>query len=235
MPFSEKTIKFLVTNKENNSKEWYHAHKDDLEKYVRQPFEELINEVLPVIQECDPYADCNPRIGRGISRIYRDTRFSYDKTLFRSSCWCTFMRPKKLYPDTPAFYFEITPFGVAYGCGYYWMDKEHIARVRDMVEQKDDFWIAANDAYMSQNVFVLEGEKYKRTKFPHLSDEARNWADRKSIAVSTFSPNRELMFSPDLPKVVAEDMRKIFPVYTFLFEAAQSKEVAKITKDTYWR
>ena len=235
MPFSPETLKFLTTNKAMNSKEWYHEHKSDMIGYVQLPFAELINDVLPVIQEHDPYVDCDPRIGKGISRLYRDTRFSYDKSLFRASAWCLFMHEKKLYNGIPAFYFEVTPMGFAYGCGYYWMEKDLINRVREMICDDSPEWQAAIKAYKSQSVFTLEGEKYKRTRHPQLSEDARDWADRKSLGVISFNTDLNALYSPDLGKRVAEDFKKIFPVYDFFFEAEMSKEVAKLDRNEYWR
>ena len=42
MPFSKKTIDFLIENRLNDSKVWYQEHKEDYKKYVAEPFSEFI-------------------------------------------------------------------------------------------------------------------------------------------------------------------------------------------------
>jgi hypothetical protein len=50
----------------------------------------------------DPYFDVHPAINRTISKIYRDTRFSNDKSPFKTTMWITFKRPEKNWKDAPA-------------------------------------------------------------------------------------------------------------------------------------
>jgi uncharacterized protein (DUF2461 family) len=115
------------------------------------------------------------------------------------------------------------------------MEKDLITRVREMICDGSPEWRAALEAYNSQNVFLLEGEMYKRTRHPQLSDEERNWADRKSLCVSSFVPDLNAMFSSDLSEKIAEDFKKIFPIYDFFFEAEMSKEVARLDRNEYWQ
>ncbi len=50
----------------------------------------------------------SPQINRTISRIYRDTRFSKDKSPYKTTMWVTFKRPVKEWQNAPAYFFEIT-------------------------------------------------------------------------------------------------------------------------------
>ena len=97
MPISAKTLDFLFENKLNNSKEWYHAHKKEYTELVLRPLAELVVKLKPTMLELDPDLIVEPRVTRSISRIYRDTRFSKDKSLYRDNMWLIFIRDKKLY------------------------------------------------------------------------------------------------------------------------------------------
>ena len=119
MPISAKTLDFLFENKLNNSKEWYHAHKKEYTELVLRPLAELVVKLKPTMLELDPDLIVEPRVTRSISRIYRDTRFSKDKSLYRDNMWLIFIRDKKLYEGPPGFYVDISPRGLSYGMGYY--------------------------------------------------------------------------------------------------------------------
>lgn len=101
MAFSEKSLAFLFENRMHDSRAWYQEHKTQYQQYVAQPCKALIQQVQPYLAQIDPQISCTPRC---MSRIYRDTRFSKDKSLFRTSFWCTFSRPRDggEYPVPPS-------------------------------------------------------------------------------------------------------------------------------------
>lgn len=219
MPFSSKTLSFLAENRERNSKEWFHSHKSELKTYVEEPFRELIEAVLDSLGELDPYIFCDPRIGFGISRLYRDTRFSYDKTLFRSSMWCTFMRSKTLCMGQPGFYFEIRQNGFGYGCGYWQEEKPVLRSIRKSIVENSDEWLAAADAMENQTLFVPDGASYKRSLFPEVPERNRKWADLKGYSFSAFSDDFDLLFSDSLADKISADFKLLYPLYLFLLKA----------------
>ena len=90
MPISKQTLNFLAQNKFNNSREWFRAHKPEYQEYVLAPMAELVNLLAPTIQKIDPLIITEPKVGKAISRIYRDTRFSRDKSLYREVMWIVF-------------------------------------------------------------------------------------------------------------------------------------------------
>lgn len=118
MMFLQKTIDFLE-NRLQNSKVWYKEHKTEYREYVLEPFIEFVNSLAPALLSLDDMIICEPKVNKAISRIYRDMRFSEDKSLYRDIMRCFIMRNKKLYNGFPGFLFELSPNGFRYGCGYY--------------------------------------------------------------------------------------------------------------------
>ena len=88
--FSDKTLRFLLENRMNNSKQWYDSHKDEYKRYVYDPFVELVNELAPAVLQIDSQIITIP--SRIISRTRRDTRFTKDKTMYRDNAWIVFAR-----------------------------------------------------------------------------------------------------------------------------------------------
>ncbi len=84
----------------------------------------------------DPSFGIRPAVDKTISRIYRDTRFSKDKSLFKSTMWLTFKRPRKDWKDAPAYFLEISPDSYRYGMGYYSVSSDTMYKFREMIDKK---------------------------------------------------------------------------------------------------
>ncbi|MBE6883257.1 MAG: DUF2461 domain-containing protein [Ruminococcaceae bacterium] len=219
--FTEKTIHFLVENRIMNSRRWFAEHHDDYSKYVVEPLAQLVCDLAPTALAMDELVVTEPKTGKTISRINRDTRFTKDKLFYREEMWISFRRPKHQYPQYPEIYFSLGPNGFSYGCGYYLMKKEALENFRRLIQLRDPLFLAALEAYESQNIFTIGGDAYKRTRYPDQPENIRTWLDRKSVFFSHDSKDAELLFSDRLSGVVAENLKLLKPVYDFFILAEQ--------------
>ena len=80
--FTAETLRFLRALKRNNRREWFNAHRDDYEAYVRQPMTAIVERLAVDLRAFAPELVANPKVS--IHRIYRDTRFSADKTPYKT-------------------------------------------------------------------------------------------------------------------------------------------------------
>ncbi len=217
--FSAQSFDFLMENRFMNSKEWYHEHKHIYDEYVLKPLTELAVEMAPTIEMLDPAIVTTPKINKVLSRIYRDTRFSKDKSLFRESVWLSFKKDKKEFRHFPEFFVVINPQMLLYGCGYYYMKPETVSAMRELIEENHPLWQKALKSYEKQNVFTLEGEMYKRTKYPDYPENIRNWLDRKCVCCTKYSTDFDLVFSDKLGETLCKDLVLMKDVYDFLILA----------------
>ena len=155
-----------MENKLRDSKEWFREHRKDYDRLVLDPMRQLVLELQPGVWKLDDSLIAEPKVGRSISRIYRDTRFTKDKSTFRDVCWCVFLREKKLYQGPPAFYFEFSPRFVRWGCGYYRASPRDMDTLRGLILRQDPDFYKADKAVGKNGYFLLEGDRYKRSKFP---------------------------------------------------------------------
>ena len=140
MPFSQQTIDFLFENRLHDSKPWFLEHKGEFERFVKEPFIELINALAPTMAKIDPLIICDPK---KLSRIYCDARYAKE-SIFREEMWYTFSRPREsAYDGHPGYWFAISPAGINYGCGYYCADGSIKQAIRDMILQDDPAFKAA--------------------------------------------------------------------------------------------
>jgi len=163
---------------------------------------------------------CAPKVGGSVSRIWRDTRFAKDKTLFRDHAWCMFIRQKNA--GLPEFFFVIMPDEFFYGTGYYSAGAASMESMRKLILAGNPDFKAALEVCERHPAFELEGDLYKRSRHPDCSDQLKNWLDRKTICVMKRSTDFGLLFSEQLPETVAKDFRAMAPVYRFLIQAEEN-------------
>lgn len=220
---TKKAFEFLIENRLNNNRQWYLDHKNDYETYVLQPLKDLVVELTPAISEMDEHIVTIPKVDKTISRVYRDTRFSKEKTLYREEVWLSFRRDKKVYPNYPEFFFAAQPDGFLYGCGYFAATPEAMERMRKLILANDPLFVKARKAYEKQSELIMDGDLYKRSKYPEQSEPLRNWLDRKNICFMCNSRDFSLLFSDKLSEKLIYTFKQMEPVYNFLIKAETMK------------
>ena len=107
--FYRETFEFLFEIAFNNNVEWFNENKARYERFVKAPLRLLASELMEDALKVDP--NFNPNITTSVSRIRRDTRFTYDKSPFRNHMWIGFRYPNTRISESCMIYFEITPDG----------------------------------------------------------------------------------------------------------------------------
>lgn len=216
--FSEQTLDFLMENRFHNDREWFQEHKADFKRLVYDPLAALVEQMAPAISAVDPEIVTEPKTDRTISRIYRDTRFSKDKSLYRAEMWLSFKRDKKAFPCYPEFFFVISPEGWSVGAGYYVVLPDAMAEIRRRILSGDAGFDAARQVLTAHPAYALGGERYKRTKYPDQPEELREWLDRKSYYVVQDSQDFAALYAPDFGERMAAEIGKLAPVYRFFLD-----------------
>lgn len=221
--FTPAGLDFLQQVVKENNKEWFEAHRGVYNQHLLLPFRALVEELTPAMLTIDDRVETRPAVGKTLSRMYRDTRFSHDKSLFRNRMWLTFKRPSKQWTDAPVFFFEITPAFFHYGLGYYSASKATMDRFRHlMLRQPQEFAKAAAGA---SEPFELAGESYKRPLVKDQDPALATWYNRKSFAVMATDHNTESLFSPGLAPRLQRDFNRLRPLYDLLMRVEILKQV----------
>ncbi|MHB8918961.1 MAG: DUF2461 family protein, partial [Desulfocucumaceae bacterium] len=111
--FSPETLEFLINLGLNNDKAWFESNKHQYQEFLLEPLRSLASDLGPFMLSIDPYLEVSP--GRSVSRIYRDTRFSRDKSPYKTNMWAAFKRPSRDWKADPVFFFEIYQDWYRYG------------------------------------------------------------------------------------------------------------------------
>ncbi len=221
--FTPAGLEFLQQIVRENSKEWFESHREIYNRELLSPFRALVEQLAPAMLAIDHRFETRPAIGKTLSRMYRDTRFSKDKSLYRNRMWLTFKRPSKEWTDAPVYFFEITPDFFHYGLGYYSASKATMDRFRHlMLRQPQDFAAAAARC---RAPFELAGESYKRPLIKEQEPALAQWYNRKSFAVMATDTHVDALFSAELASRLARGFRQLQPLYDFLMKVETLKPI----------
>ena len=179
-PFSQKTLDFLFENRLHDSREWFAQHKKEYQELVIQPLRQLVMDLSPTMLELDPEFNTEPKVDKTICRVWRDTRYTKDPSLYRDHMWILFKRGGRMHgTDHPGMYVEINQDGFSYGCGFYYASTAYMSCLRERILAGDGAFQAAQEAYLGQKVFSMEGDCYKRPRYGHRSPEEQLWLERR--------------------------------------------------------
>lgn len=216
--FSMNTLDFLKTVYMKNNKSWFEANKCNYQKYLLEPLQNLVTVLGEKMLTIDPHFEIQPSVNKTISRIYRDTRFSKDKSLFKNRMWVTFKRPSKEWKNAPAYFFELSTDSYRYGMGYYSADRNTMDILREAIDENHPAFLQVISFYRKQNIFKLEGEKYKRFLNNDNTNEIQDWYQRKSFYLVCNRMIDDILFSSKLADELTVGFNILKPLYQYLLQ-----------------
>src|SRR5688572_21278461 len=123
--FTPRLFQFLRELKANNDRSWFQANKGHYESDVKQPLLEFIADFGPPLREISEHFDADPGpVGGSLFRIYRDTRFSRDKTPYKTHAAAHFRHERGKDVHAPGFYLHLEPDNVFAACGIWHPDSD---------------------------------------------------------------------------------------------------------------
>lgn len=215
MGFSNETLDFLAENRIVNSRDWFQEHKSRYRALVEAPMLALSEALAPTMEAIDPSMTLAPK--RTLSRIWKDMRYNRDGTLFRDVMWLLFRRGKGM--EYPAFFFEFSPRGFRYGVSCHAGPGSVMNCIRHWVRSDDQRYRDAQAALDALPMFSLEGERYKRSRFPDEPEEKREWLERKHLLVIHRSCAMDQLFREDLSQELTRAFESLAPVYRLFLSA----------------
>lgn len=224
--YSQETLNFLIAVKENNSKEWFEAHRKEYEKYVIEPSRFFVQELDSLMFKIDQEFELAPKINKTISRIQRDTRFSKDKRLYKDKLWITFKKRGRSNTDYPTYFFELSPESFRYGMGFFKATPKTMDSLRTAIDENESsFYQLINEIETNKNV-VLEGEMYKKNKYLGTNELVKNWYNRKNIYVVHNDSDVAKLFKKTFYSELKKDFSSFSKLYDYFVEILKKEAEA---------
>src|SRR2546429_1000927 len=140
MPFTPATLRFFRALKRHNAKPWFEAHRDEYEREVREPMRALIEDMDARLARLAPEITGDPK--RSMFRIYRDIRFSRDKSPYKTHAACWFRHQdadarvgSEAAGGGAGFYVHIAPGESFVGAGIWMPPRPVLKRLRDLIAE----------------------------------------------------------------------------------------------------
>ncbi len=228
--FDKSLFKFLRELKKNNSREWFLANKPRYEAEVRQPCQRLITDLIEPLQGISPQLIANPKtVGGSLFRIHRDTRFSNDKTPYKTHVGMYFAHaatketargeagnasPGRL--DAPGLYLHLEPGACFLGGGIWHPQPPSVKRIRDYMLSNPVSWKKATRDPKLRKFFELGGDSLARP--PRGYDATHELIDdlRRKDFIASAALDDETLLSPDLLKQMMLRYRLLEPMLDWL-------------------
>ena len=134
--FPSEALTFLRGLARNNDREWFQPRKEIFETKLKVPMMELIEEVNAELMDFAPEHVTDPK--KALYRIYRDTRFSADKTPYKTHLAAIFPRSGMEKHAGAGFYFHLSPKVVGIAAGLYGPGPDELRAVRTMISERHE-------------------------------------------------------------------------------------------------
>jgi uncharacterized protein (TIGR02453 family) len=162
--FPKRTVSFLRELAKNNDREWFTAHKAEYEAAVMEPARAFVLAMGERLRRLSPGIRFDPRANGSLFRIYRDTRFSPDKSPYKTNLGIFFWEGGGPRMDCPGYYFHLEPPTLMLGGGSYIFSRPLLERYRRAVADPDygPELAAIVKKIGGRPGYTLGGEHYKR-------------------------------------------------------------------------
>jgi len=208
-------FEFLKLLKKNNDRDWFNARK---ERYLKE-LENMENFADVLLEEMNKHDAIETLNGKkSLHRIYRDIRFSKDKTPYNTHWGGGFKRATKFRRGS--YYFHLSPGNSFVAGGFWGPDANDLKRIRDefAYDPKPFRKILKSKTFV--NTFgTLKGEQIKTTpKGFNADDEAIDLLRYKQFLLRKSFTDKEVL-APDFLKKVNETFLTMRPFLDYMSEA----------------
>lgn len=218
--FTKATFQFLRDLKAHNEREWFQAHKERYEAEARDPMLAFIIALDEPLRKLNPHFLADPRpTGGSLFRIFRDTRFSKDKTPYKTHLGAQF-RHRDCSKDVhaPGFYLHLEPGGCFVGGGLWHPDPDSLRKVRERIATHEKEWRAMEKA-LAKAGLEIEGDRLQRVPQGFAADHPLAEALKFKDFFTGASLTEAEVCAPDFLERVTDHCRRNLPLMAFLTKA----------------
>ena len=218
--FTLALFEFLSELADNNNREWFQDNKARYERDVRDALVQFVADFGEKLREISPHMVADPRLSGGsVFRIYRDVRFSKDKSPYKTNAGVHFRHEAGREVHGPGLYLHLQPGFLFAGAGIWRPNSAAVGKIRGSIVANPDRWksIINNEEFIS--MYELEGESLKRP--PRGIDPDHPLIDQLKLKsfVATANFTEEDACSPDFIDVYANACEIASPFTGFLTTA----------------
>ena len=220
--FSVATFKFLDQLAKNNTRAWFNEHKPSYEQLVRFPALAFIESMQPSIQDQSThFTAVAKKTGGSLMRVHRDTRFSKDKTPYKTNVGIQFRHVAGKDVHAPGFYFHLSPVECFIGAGIWRPDSKALSKIREMISDSPNAWnnIVNNPCFKKH--YQLSGGSLKT--YPRGYDKNHPMIEdlRRKDFIAIHPLSRDEVLSPKLIEIAQRRYQSASDLMDYLCQALE--------------
>jgi uncharacterized protein (TIGR02453 family) len=212
-------FKFFGDLKQNNNRDWFNDNKARYQASVADPISEFIVCMAPRLKKISPHYVANPAPhGGSMFRIYRDTRFSKDKTPYKTHAAVHFRHEAGKNAHAPGYYVHLDSNELFFGGGIWAPPGPQLTLIRDAIVDNARTWSRITNAAKVRAAGGIKGDSLKRPPRGFDADHAHiEDLKRKSLYVMVES-KPSAAYQPEFIDQVTEAFRIATPLNRFITE-----------------
>ena len=225
--FPSEALAFLRSLKRNNRREWFQPRKEKYESLIKLPMLDLVSCLNEELAGFAPEYATPPQ--KATFRIYRDTRFSKDKTPYKTHVAAMFPRQTALTKNGgAAFYFHFTDKELLFFGGVYHPERDELIAYRALIQERyEDLHDILRDKKLRRIAGELQGEQMSRLPKGIPSDHPAEGLLRRKQWYLEDTVDARLVTTPRLLPELVKRFRAMTPFVEFMNSAfAQKKKKA---------
>jgi len=207
-------LKYLQDLSGNNNREWFHKNKSAYKKSL-ELYSDMVSQIISGIQLFDSNL-LNLHPGDAIFRIYRDIRFSNDKTPYKTHFGAYLAKGGRKSPDA-AYYFHVEPGGSFMAAGVYMPDKDRLKAIRQEILYKPEEYMDIVNSNIKMGYTQHEhGDKLKKP--PKGFPDDFKYLDQLKFKHYLFAKDytdADLLSDGFIDRVIA-DFKGLYPFVNYL-------------------
>ncbi len=225
--FPQAGLDFLAQLERNNEKSWFEAHKDVYQSSIVQPALRFVVAMGERLQTVAPTVAYDTRTnGAGsLMRIYRDVRFSKDKTPYKTWVGIVFWDGPRKKNENPGFYFGFSATGGGAHAGLYSFPPDLLSAYRTAVDEErlGAELETAVTAVRTAGPYTINGEHYKTVPRGYDREHPRaNWLRFNALYASSPLLEPAVLASPELLDACFAHFRNMAPLQQWLVRVSQT-------------
>jgi uncharacterized protein (TIGR02453 family) len=227
--FRTEAIQFLADLAANNDRAWFQPRKGDYERLLKEPLEALIVALAERFEARGIPLRADP--ARSPFRIYRDVRFSKDKSPYKTHLGASFPwvarddavdgRSHSANVHSSGGYFHLSPGEIYVGGGIWHPEKPWLEAFRSRVAgDAEPFRTLVAEPRFVEIFGAVGGDALRRTPAGYAADHpAADLLRLKDVTFGRRLSDADAM-SPALPDLVADTFDAAMPVMRYLASVA---------------
>jgi uncharacterized protein (TIGR02453 family) len=211
--FDDGTLAFLRELKKHNDRDWFSRNKPRYEESVKEPLLQFISDAGPELRRISPKLVADPRpVGGSMFRIYRDVRFSKDKSPYKPYAAAHF--PLGSGTGGPGYYLHVEPGGSILAGGMWRPEPPALQSIRERISARPKEWAKARG-----DLDDAEDETLKRPPRGFSPDDPMIEDIKRKSFTASIPLTDEQVTRADLMKTFVRGCERLAPLVAFLAAA----------------